>query len=145
VNLHKTFALSLGLLGLVGITSVGAAGTLTKGSFTLPAQAYWNSTLLPAGEYTLLVERDVAGVDMVHLRGQGTTATFVAPAGSSDGPGRSCLKVDDFNGTFVVRELDAGPDGKAYYFGVSKAVKNLTLRGDAATPATIPVAATAGM
>jgi len=134
----------MALLGVIGITSVAAAGTITKGSFTLPAQAYWNSTLLPAGAYTLSLERDVTGVDLVHLRGEGMTATFVTPAGSSEASGHTCLKVDDFNGTFVIRELDAGPSGRAYHFGVSKAVRKLTLRGAATQPATIPVSTSAG-
>jgi hypothetical protein len=108
------------------------------------AEAYWNNTLLPPGEYTLSIGRGISRVDLVYLRGEGIAATFVTPAGSAESSGRSCLKVDDVNGTYVIREIDAGPIGRSYRFGVSKAVRNLTLRS-AAKPVTVPVSAAAGL
>ena len=82
---------------------------------------------------------------MIFLRGDGVAAIFVAPAGSEEISGHSRLKVDDVNGTYVIRELDAGPIGRSYRFGVSKTVRNLTLRGAATQPVTVPVSATAGL
>jgi len=145
VNLHKRFALTLALVTLLGLTAAGAsAETTIKGTFTLPAQAYWNSTLLQPGDYTVSLDRSISGVELVNLRGEGIAATFITPAGSEESSGRSCLKLDDVNGTYVIRELDAGPLGRSYRFGVSKQVRNLTLRGDAMQPATIPISAAAG-
>jgi hypothetical protein len=145
MNLHKTLVASLTLLGIFGIAAAGAAETVTKGTFTLPAQAYWNDTLLQPGEYSLSLNRNLTGIDLVILRGEGVTATFLTPAGSADGTVRSCLKIDDVHGTYVIRELDAGVIGRSYRFGVSKAVRNLTLRGNATQPLTVPVSTAAGM
>ena len=77
---------------------------------------------------------------MIFLRGDGVAAIFVAPAGSEEISGHSRLKVDDVNGTYVIRELDAGQLAGSFKFGVSKTVRNLTLRGGARQPVTVPVA-----
>ena len=144
MNLHKRFALSLALLTLLGLTAAGASGeTITKATFTLPAQAYWNDTLLQPGEYTLSLDRGLSGVEFVSVRGEGTTAILLAPAGSEEISGHSCLKADEVNGTYVIRELDAGPIGRSFRFGVSKTVRNLTLRGAVTHPVTVPVSAAA--
>jgi hypothetical protein len=144
MNLHKRFALTLALATLVVLTAVGAsAQTMTKATFTLPEQVYWNSTLLQPGEYTLALERDMSGVEIVSVRGEGVGVMFIAPAGSVDISGHSCLRIDEVNGTYVVRELDAGAIGRAFRFGVSKAVRNLTLQGTA-HPVTVPISAAAG-
>jgi len=145
VNLHRRFALSLALVTLLGLTAAGAgAETITKATFTLPLQAYWNDTLLQPGDYSLSLERGISGVNLIFLRGEGTKAVFVTPAGAGDGSAHSCLKLDELNGTYVVRELDAGPIGRSYRFGINKAVRNLTQRSDA-RQVTVPVSAAAGL
>ena len=137
MNLHKRFAFTLALVAVLGLTAAAAsAATVTKATFTLPAQAYWDTTLLPPGDYTLSIERSNSGVDVINLRGEGIAAMFMTPAGSAASSERPCLKVDDLNGTYVVRELDAG---RSYKFGLSKTVRSLSLRGAAPQPATIPV------
>lgn len=125
---------------LLGLTAAAAsAETITKATFTLPTQAYWNDVLLQPGDYTLSLERNLSGIELVSIRGEGVAARFVVPAGSADGSGHSYLMVDEVNGTNVIRELNAASIGRSYRFGVSKTVRNLTLRGDAAQPASIPV------
>ena len=100
---------------MAGLTAASAsAAIVTKGNFTLPAQAYWNDTLLQPGEYTLSLERSISGVALVTVRGEGIAATFMTPSGAEDSAGKSCLKVDDVNGTYVIRQLDAGPLGGSY-------------------------------
>jgi len=146
VNLHKRFALTLALVTLLGLTAAGAsAATITKATFTLPAQAYWNSILLQPGEYTLSLDHSVSGIELVYLRGDSTNAMFMAPAGAEQSSGHSCLRLYDVNGTYVVREFDEGPLGRSYRFGVSKSVRNLTLRGSATQPVTVPVSTAAGL
>lgn len=146
MNLQKRFALSLALVTLLGLTAAGAnAETVTKATFTLPAQAYWNDTLLQPGDYTLSLERGSSGVGMIFLRGEDLAAIIMAPAGAEESFGRSYLKLDDVHGTYVIRELDAGIIGRSYRFGVSKAVRNLTLRGAATQPLTVPVSTAAGL
>ena len=139
MNLTKRLALSLTLATLVAFTAGANAATLTKATFTLPAQAYWNDTLLEPGEYTLSLTGSISGVPMISLRGEGVTASFFAPASTGESSQSSRLKLDEVNGTYVVREFDAAPLGRAYTFRVSKAARNQTLRG-AAPELTVPVA-----
>ena len=141
----KRFALSLALVTLLGmsVAAVASAETVLNGSFTLPEQTYWGNTLLPAGEYSLLVVRGISGVNEVIVRGDGVTATIMAPAGAEDISDRSCLKVDAVNGTYVVRELDAGFLGKSYRFIMGKAVREKVM-SSAAQPISVPLVA-AGM
>jgi hypothetical protein len=145
MNLHKGFALSLAVVTLLGLTAVGAnAETVTGGSFTLPVQAYWGNTLLPAGDYTLSLDRELSGIDMVFVRGEGISAMIMAPAGAAGMSTCSCLKVDEISGTYVIREFDAGTNGRAYNFPATKAVRKIALSGSVTRPANIPVSAAAG-
>ncbi len=146
MNFTKPFAIAIGLITLVGLTAAGAgATTITKGAFTLPAQTYWNDTLLQPGDYTFTVDRTLSGVEMVHLRGEGVNATLMTQAGALDASGHSHLGIDEVSGTYVVREFEVSPSAKTYRFGVSKTVRNLTLRGDARQTITVPVTTAAGM
>ena len=145
MNSHKRIALSLALVALLGLTAAAAsAETVTKATFTLPAQAYWNDTLLQPGVYTLSLDRGISWVDLVSLRGEGIAATFVSAARSEQRSGHSCLRVEDVNGTYVIRELDAGLIGRSYRFGVPKSVRNVALRSAAKPPTTVPVSAAGG-
>lgn len=145
MNLDKRIVLTLALVTLFALTAAGAsAATLTKATFTLPAQAYWNDTLLQPGAYTLSITGNVSGVPVIRLQGEGITAMFFAPAGAEEFSGNSRLKADNVDGTYVIRELDAGPLGKSFQFPVSKAVRNQTLRGQM-QPLTVPVSAASGL
>lgn len=145
MNLHKGFALSLALLTLLGLTAAGAsAETVSGGSFTLPVQAYWGNSLLPAGDYTLSLDRESSGIDLVFVRGEGISAMIMAPAGAAGMSTCSCLKVDEISGAYVIREFDAGVNGRSYNFAVSKAVRKMALSGSVTRPATVPVSAAAG-
>lgn len=139
MTLNKRFGLSLALAALSALTAVGAdAATVARGTFTLPAQAYWNNMLLQPGEYSLSIDRTISGVPTIALKGEGITATFFAPLRSGDLVRHSALKLDEINGTYVVRELDAAPLGEGYRFAVSKTVKNQMARGESVV---IPVVA----
>lgn len=144
MNLQKTLALSLALGTLLVLTGAAAsAETITRATFTLPEQAYWNDVLLPAGDYTVSVDATISGISTVCLRGDGVIATFIVPAGAEQFSGQSELRLDGVNGTYVVRQFDSGAIGKSFRFPVSKTVRNQTLRG-ATHPLTVPVSAAAG-
>ena len=145
MNLQKRLAFTLAAAALFGLTAVAAsAATITKGTFTLPAQAYWNDNLLQPGEYSLSLDRSATGAELVTVRGEGMAAVILVQVASQASSGHSCLKADEVDGTYVIRELDAGTSTGSYQFGVSKAARNLTLRGAAGRPVTVAVAA-AGM
>jgi hypothetical protein len=144
MSLQKRFALSVALAALLSLTAAGASAATVNATFTLPAQAYWNNTLLQPGDYTLSMGRNSAGLEIVRLRGEGIAATFLAPSGPEASSGHSFLKVDAVNGTYVIREFDAGPFGGSYTFGVSNAARNPTMRGAASQPVSIPVSPSTG-
>ena len=78
MNLQKRIALSIAIASLVGLTAAGAsAATLSKGTFTLPVQAYWGDKLLPAGDYRMTLNRELSGVSLVFVEGEGTAATAI--------------------------------------------------------------------
>lgn len=146
MNLHKRFALTLALVPILGLTAGGAsAQTVTRATFTLPVQAYWNDIMLQPGAYTLLLDRTSSGVELLNIRGENTAKTFFTPAGSRESAGRSCLKLEDISGTYVIREFDEGPIGRSYKFDVPKKVRNLTLSGAVTHPLTVPVTAAVGL
>jgi hypothetical protein len=134
----------MALITLVGLTAAGAgAQTITKATFNLPMQAYWNDMMLQPGAYTLSMDRTSSGVELINLRGETIAKTFFTPAGARDSSGHSYLSVDNINGAYVIRQFDEGPLGRAYKFAVPKTVRNLTLRGAATQPATVTVPVTA--
>lgn len=138
MNLHKRIALSLALGTLIAFAAGASAATLTRATFTLPAQAYWNDTLLQPGEYTLSLSGTISGVPIIRLSGEGVSTAFFATTSSGDESGRSVLKLDEVDGTYVVREFDAAPAGRSYRFPVSKAVHSLTA-GSVNQGITVPV------
>jgi|SRR5579863_5060344 len=146
MNLRNRFVLIPTLVALLGLTAVGAsAETQMRGNFTLPEQAYWGSTLLPAGDYSLTLVMQPVGINLVYVRGEGVTATMLAAPNGAETPVHSCLKLDDINGTYVIRELDAGNSGRSFRFAVSKHVRDLTMRGSVAKPVTVPLSANGGL
>ena len=85
MNVRKHLTIGLALVGLaLGLTTVQAnAQPVLKGTFELPAAAYWGNTLLQPGQYTIWMStemRDMAHVPAIHLSGEGVNLTFLAIA-----------------------------------------------------------------
>jgi hypothetical protein len=138
--------IGLALLGLaLGLTTVQAnAQPVLKGTFELPAAAYWGNTLLQPGQYTIWMSmemRDIARVPTIHLSGEGINATFLAIAKPAQESGRNYLDVANIDGTYVIRAFDAGMIGESFAFGVTKNVKSKALRASAEPSIALPVAA----
>lgn len=148
MNLRKHLTMSLALAALaLGLIAVPArAEPVLKGSFELPAAAYWGDTLLPAGQYNILMSvelRDIAYVPVIYVTGEGMRKTFLAVARPARESGRNCLEIADIDGTLVVRAFDAGILGKSFAFSMTRNVKNKALRASAPTLA-VPVSSGAG-
>ena len=147
MNIRKHFNIGLALIGLaLGVTTVQAnAQSALKGSFELPAAAYWGNTLLQPGQYSIWMStevRDIAHVPVIHLSGEGINATFLAIAKPEHESARNYLDVVNIGGTYVIRAFDAGMLGESFAFGVTKNVKSQALRASAEQPAiAVPVAA----
>jgi hypothetical protein len=144
MKMRKQMTIGLALLGLaLGLTTVQAnAQTVLKGSFELPAAAYWGDTLLQPGQYTIWMSTeaaDLAHVPAIHLSGEGVKLTFLAIAKPDKESGRNYLDIANVDGTYVVRAFDAGSIGESFAFGVTKSVKNKALRASAEPAVAVPV------
>lgn len=146
MNVRKHLTIGLALVGLaLGLTTVQAgAEPVLKGTFELPAAAYWGDTLLQPGPYTIWMStevRDLAHVPAIHLSGEGINATFLAIARPDKESGRNYLDIANIDGTYVIRAFDAGSIGESFAFGVTKNVKNKALRASAEPAIAVPVSA----
>jgi hypothetical protein len=144
-NLTISFALTALALGLT--TTQASAQPVLKGTFELPAAAYWGDTLLQPGHYTIWMStemRDIARVPTIHLSGEGVTKTFMATSMPKRESGRNYLEVVDIDGTYVVRAFGAGLLGRSFAFGVTKNVRNKALRASAGPAIAVPVSTGAG-
>lgn len=144
---HLKVAVSLALFALaLGLTpTMARAESVLKGTFELPAEAYWGSTLLQPGQYTIML--DINGpsqVRTIRLSGEGMRATFLATGKPAKESGHSYLEIQDVNGTYVVRELNSGLIGKSYSVPMTKSVHNRALRASASEPLIVPVSTGAG-
>ena len=149
MNLRKHFAFGLALLGMaLGVTAVHAnAQPVLKGTFELPAAAYWGDKLLQPGQYTIWMStevHDIARAPMIHISGEGTDATFFAMAKPARESGRNYLDLANIDGTYVIRAFDAGIVGQTFAFNVTKSVRNKALRASTEPAMAVPVSAGAG-
>ena len=129
---------------LVGFSTPRASALEAfKGTFTLPAEAYWGKTLLPPGSYSIRMTADpTQTVHYFHLTGDGMQVNFISgPATPDRISERSTLRLENINGVYVVRHLDDGVFGQSYVFPVSKNVRMNVQRASAPSQVTVPVAA----
>jgi hypothetical protein len=147
MKLHKHFILTLALAAMVlGVTASRAtAAEVYKGTFSLPVEAYWGSTLLHPGQYTISMDWDYTRTPLVYLHGEDVHAVILSGAANVENPSvHSHLTLEEINGTYVVRELKAGTLGKDFKFPVSKVVRRQTDRASKSAPINIQVAAAGG-
>ena len=127
---------SLMLVALAGVSAMAASAQSLRGTFELPQAAYWNNTMLPAGEYKLVVESQGLGVSLISVHGEGLDATWLAATGSrEESAGSSYLKLDSVNGTYVIRELETNVLNRSYKFGVPKKLKESAAVAGSTAPA----------
>jgi hypothetical protein len=147
MNIRKQITVGLGLAFLAfGLTATQAsAQEVYKGSFELPAAAYWGKTLLQPGQYSIRLDSVSPSISLIRLEGEGMHATLFGgafvPERTKD---RSSLTIVDANGAFYVSELNAGQIGKAFQFSPSKAAKERSLSASTAAPMTVPVTSASG-
>jgi len=142
MNLQKSLTLSLALVTLLGLAAAGAsAQTISKGSFTLPEDAYWENSLLPAGQYSIVFDRNTGGSGLISLRGEGVAVRFLAPAGYLVTSSRGRLKLEEVSGTYYVREFDDSVFGRAFRFSLPKAARQVATSAGVRQTVTVPVSA----
>jgi hypothetical protein len=149
MSVHKQLflGLALGALVLSFAAMPARAETVLKGTFELPTQAYWGSTLLQPGTYTFWMNAErgrLLGVPAVHVSGEGTTTTLLTMARPERVSQRSYLTVEDIGGTYVIRKFNAGFLGESFSFAVTKDVRKKAMRADLRDATTFEVNTSAG-
>jgi len=137
---HGFLVLTLALAAGFTVPSASAQQAFT-GKFTLPSEAYWGPTLLPAGQYSIIANLDpTTAVHEVRVMGEGVRATvltgavFTRPVSS-----HSMLELQDINGVAVIRQLDAGLVGQSFRFSVSKNARGHAEQASASAMTPVPV------
>jgi len=144
MNTLKQLTIGLALIAmLLGLAIVPAsAQTVLKGSFELPAPAYWGNTLLQPGQYTIWLStevREAQGSPIVHLSGEGLKLALFSVARPERESARNTLQISTIDGINVVRSFDAGILGESFVFGVTKSMKAKALRASAGTALPVSV------
>jgi hypothetical protein len=120
----------IALLLLAASLSVGMASAqhdpaVYHGKFTLPIEALWGSTVLPAGDYTFTVQSTtLPSFVTIRQESRGTAASMIMAQGvaqrsSSD---QSALIVIRSAGTGVVRSLRLAELGLEFQYATPKGV-----------------------
>ena len=136
----------LALALVMGITAApAAAAEQYTGSFTLSADAYWGSKLLPAGDYKISVNLDKQpGVHQATVYSESLRSTIVAgPSMNEPAANQNSLQLEQINGVYVIRQLDAGLAGRSFRFIVAKNARAHAEQSSASAKLTVPVNASA--
>ena len=128
MNLRRriTITSTLAALAIAFTVAPASAQGTYKGSFELPAAAYWGSNLLQPGQYEIVTAVGPKTVWALHLKGEALSATLLNGPQPAHQSARSYLRVEEINGSYYIRELSAGPIGKSFQFGPAKASKERT-------------------
>ncbi len=95
-----------------------------RGTFNLPFETQWGSTVLKAGEYTLSTPTSTSWPQILTISGNGKTVYILAGREAVEPMAtRSYLQVLNVNGLHVVCEFNSGASGKSFQFDVPKAIR----------------------
>jgi hypothetical protein len=119
--------LALGFAALAGVLGVFAtqanAEQAYRGMFNLPYTTYWGGTVLQPGEYTVWIEKNQPGSDLLRVSGNGTVATaFIGPVERHDVTPHGSIHLANVNGIYALKEFDAGVIGRTFSFSVPKKI-----------------------
>jgi hypothetical protein len=144
VKYAKYGTMALMLAFVVGFSTQRASALEAfKGTFTLPAETYWGTTLLPPGQYSIMMNLDATQTaHTIHLTGDGIRLNLLTGPGTPHSiSDRSTLRLENIDGVYVVRHLDNGIFGQSYVFPFYKSVRMKVQRASAPSQVTVPVAA----
>lgn len=139
---YATMVLMLALI--VGFSTPQAAAQQGfQGSFDLPTEAYLGPTLLPAGHYRITMNPDpTQNVRLVRVVSEDLQAFVLVGSGTpEDISEKNSLQLENRNGVYVVRHLQAGLVGRSYTFMVSKNARmTVQQASNASAPVAVPIA-----
>ena len=137
-----SFARVLALLvTAVGLsTALASAQSAVQGTFTLPMQAHWEKSVLPAGEYSFKVELQSFGpLVTIHSTDNKIAAMFLARSLSDTSESKTQgLVLTSRGGGMFVSSFQLGSMGLALNYGVPKELmEDASLAPHPAQPAVI--------
>jgi hypothetical protein len=111
-------------LGATGAKAQGHSGTDFTGTFTLPFEAQWGSTILPVGEYSLHYKQPLKGGPLVVEvvgKEKGSPHAFILPRATSNvSASKSALVCVREGNVLVVRALEMARIGQSVRFGMPR-------------------------
>jgi hypothetical protein len=111
--------LGLALLALATSASISNATTAYQGKFTLPVEAQWGNTKLPAGDYTITVPSSGSPY-RVYLQGSKASAILQAvTAEDVAASGRSQLDLRDIAGVQTIEAVELPDLGLTFIYRTS--------------------------
>lgn len=120
-------------LGATGAKAQSLRGSDFAGTFTLPFEAQWGSTILPAGEYSLYYGQPFAGGPLtVEVLGKekGSPHVFILPQGTgSASTTKSALVCVRVGNAGIVRGLQMAAIGKSVTFAMPHGSKLVAQNG----------------
>jgi hypothetical protein len=132
---------TLGLAASLLLVGVALAAPIYRGSFTLPFDARWGSTTLPAGEYMLRFE-DVGSRAFLVVKEtkSGRDVAFLAPVATNEmtSTGQSALLVVNTGNQRVIHSLRLAELGEVFVYD-SKAAREEVR--EASQTETVPIIA----
>lgn len=140
---YAKYGLAVLTLALVmGFTTPRAAAQEQfNGKFTLTTEAYWGPTLLPPGDYAITVSADMtSGVRPVEVKSESMHASILTgPVNPEPVSEHNAIELEQINGVYVIRQLDAGIVGQSFRFAVSKNARAHAERTSTSAMLTVPV------
>jgi hypothetical protein len=117
-----------------------SAQEVVTGTFTLPVEAHWGTTMLPAGNYRFSAN-DLSPTTLVRVSNEANPSAsyFVLAKGwdqMPSGSGKSKLLLGSKDGEAYVKELQLGSAGTTLYFGAPNNRKVILARSS--SPGRIP-------
>jgi hypothetical protein len=133
---------TLGLFAAAALAGPAAAQSACKGNFKLSNDIRWNGNVLPAGEYSFVLESATVPA-LIVLRGpKGSQILMsVGQTRSKDGK-QSFMAIERRHGSGYVRELYLAPIGVHFFYNVPKAPKEELLAQETPTTERVLISTT---
>ena len=114
IRIFMLLNLAIGTLAAISFTSGLASAQTVTGKFTLPFQAEWNSTTLPAGDYSFRLDETGPSAKVQVFRGAEHVAYLLSQDAKSSG--KISLVVERTSAGSFVRDLNRPEIGVVLHY-----------------------------
>jgi hypothetical protein len=141
LQVNRAFILTL-VAGAAAIGASQAKAETYTGTFNLPVETYWGGAVLSPGEYSLVIEQGIV-TPIIHLRDDDrqVASVLAGPAVNAKPSVGGRLLIANINGSYVVKQFDAGIIGKSFQFATPKSIRNQATKTTATAQTMVDVVA----